>query len=292
MQLFDAFHYQFMQRAMLAGCCIAVLCSTLGVFLVLRRLSLIGDGLAHVTFGSVAVGLLLRTEPMYAAIPLVMLSSLGILRLVEKARVYGDAAIGIVSSLGIAGGITLVSLSGGFNVDLFSFLFGSILSVSGAEVITSVVLSAVVILMVILFYDELVSITFDEECARASGIRTRRINAILVLLTALTVVLAMKVVGIMLVSAMLILPASAALQVGRSFRMSMVIAAAISVFSVVFGIWISFMADLPAGGTIVLTNFVIFVLILGYRARTPSRARLLEPSPDAEPKLSNGGVLP
>ena len=292
MQLFGAFHYEFMQRAVVAGCFIAVLCSTLGVFLVLRRLSLIGDGLAHVTFGSVAVGLLLRTEPTYTAIPLVMLSSLGILRLVEKARVYGDAAIGIVSSLGVAGGITLVSLSGGFNVDLFSFLFGSILSVSGAEVITSVVLSVAVILMVFLFYDELVSITFDEECARVSGIKTQRINTILVLLTALTVVLAMKVVGVMLVSAMLILPASAALQVAKSFRMGMVVAAMISVFSVVFGIWISFLADLPAGGTIVLTNFTIFMLILGYRAKVPSKAKLLEPSQGVESKLLDGRELP
>jgi len=273
MHIFDAFHYQFIQRAFVAGCFIAVLCSTLGVFLVLRRLSLIGDGLAHVTFGSIAVGLMLRMEPMYTAIPLVMLSSLGILRLMEKARVYGDTAIGIISSLGIAAGIILVSLSGGFNVDLFSYLFGSILSVSNAEVITSVVLSIAVILTVFLFYHELVSITFDEECAKISGIKTRRLNAILILLTSLTVVLAMKVVGIMLVSAMLILPATAALQVAKSFKMSIVIAAAIAVFSVISGIWISFAADLPTGGTIIILNFIILMLILGYRAKKPLKAK-------------------
>jgi zinc transport system permease protein len=267
MHLFDVFHYQFIQRALLAGCFIGVLCSTLGVFLVLRRLSLIGDGLAHVTFGSIAVGLLLRLEPMYAAIPLVMLSSLGILKLIEKARVYGDTAIGIVSSLGVATGIILVSISGGFNVDLFSYLFGSILSISKAEVVISVVLSLAVILMVLLFYNELVSLTFDEDCAKISGIKTGRLNAILILLTALTVVLAMKVVGIMLVSAMLILPASAALQVAKSFKMSLLLAAAIAVFSVVSGIWISFVADLPTGGVIILTNFIVFLGALGWRAR-------------------------
>jgi zinc transport system permease protein len=267
MHLFDVFHYQFIQRALLAGCFIGVLCSTLGVFLVLRRLSLIGDGLAHVTFGSIAVGLLLRLEPMYAAIPLVMLSSLGILKLVEKARVYGDTAIGIVSSLGVATGIILVSVSGGFNVDLFSYLFGSILSISKAEVVISVVLAIAVILMVLLFYNELVSIAFDEDCAKISGIKTGRLNAILILLTALTVVLAMKVVGIMLVSAMLILPASAALQVAKSFKMSLLMAAAIAVFSVVSGIWISFMADLPTGGVIILMDFILFLGALGWRAR-------------------------
>jgi len=262
--MFELFHYYFIQKALIAGCFIGVLCSTLGVFLVLKRLSLIGDGLAHVTFGSVAVGLLLRTQPMYAAVPLVMLSSLGILRLIERARLYGDTAIGIVSSLGIAAGVILVSISGGYNVDLFSYLFGSILSISNTEVITSIVLSVIVMLMVLLFYNELVSITFDEEMAKVSGIKTRRINDILVVLTALTVVLAMKVVGIMLVSALLILPASAALQTARSFKATIIIAGTIAVFSVISGIWISFVANLPSGGTIVIINFLIFMLMFGY----------------------------
>ena len=263
--MFELFHYHFIQKAMVAGCFIAILCSTLGVFLVLKRLSLIGDGLAHVTFGSVAIGLLLRSQPMYAAIPLVMLSSLGILRLTERARIYGDTAIGIVSSLGIASGVILVSISGGYNVDLFSYLFGSILSISNAEVITSIVLSIIVILIVLLFYNELVSITFDEESARVSGIKTRRINEILVLLTALTVVLAMKIVGIMLVSALLILPSATALQTAKSFKATMIIAGVVAVFSVISGIWISFIANLPTGGTVVIINFIIFMLMLGYK---------------------------
>lgn len=278
MHLFDVFQYQFIQRALLAGCFIGILCSTLGVFLVLRRLSLIGDGLAHVTFGSVAVGLLLRLEPMYAAVPLVLLSSLGILRLVEKARVYGDTAIGIVSSLGVATGIVLVSLSGGFNVDLFSYLFGSILSISRAEVITAVILSLLVILIVSLFYHDLVAIAFDEDCAKISGIRTRRLNTILILLTALTVVLAMKVVGIMLVSALLILPASAALQVAGGFRRSLLLAAAFAVFSVVSGIWISFLANVPTGGMIILVNFAIFLGALAWSARSGVARRAFQES--------------
>jgi zinc transport system permease protein len=262
--MFELFQYHFIQKAIVAGCFIGVLCSTLGVFLVLKRLSLIGDGLAHVTFGSVAVGLLLRSQPMYAAVPLVMLSSLGILRLIERARLYGDTAIGIVSSLGIATGIILVSISGGYNVDLFSYLFGSILSISNTEVITSIVLSVIVMLMVLLFYNELASTTFDEEMAKVSGIKTRRINEILVVLTALTVVLAMKVVGIMLVSALLILPASAALQTAKSFKATIIVAGIIAVFSVISGIWISFAANLPSGGTIVIINFSIFMLMFGY----------------------------
>ena len=274
--MFELFQYHFIQKALVAGCFIAVLCSTLGVFLVLKRLSLIGDGLAHVTFGSVAVGLLLHSQPIYTAVPLVALSSLGILKLTERARLYGDTAIGIVSSLGIASGVILVSISGGYNVDLFSYLFGSILSISNTEVITSIVLSVIVMLMVLLFYNELASITFDEEMAKMSGIKTRRINEILVVLTAMTVVLAMKVVGIMLVSALLILPASAALQTAKSFKATIITAGAIAVFSVISGIWISFAANLPSGGTIIIINFIIFMLMFGY-SKNVLRAKPEEP---------------
>ncbi len=253
-------HHGFIQRALIAGSFIAILCSTLGTFLVLRRLSLIGDGLAHVTFGSVALGLFLRVYPLYAAIPVVLLSSLGILKLTERARLYGDAAIGIMSSMGIALGILLASVAGGFNIDLFSYLFGNILAISNAEVIASIVLSFALLAVVFLFYHELLAVTFDEESARTSGVRTRTINTILVLLTALTVVLAMRVVGILLISALLILPAVTALQMSRSFAATMVWAAAMGTLSVILGIFLSFAADIPAGATIVILNFIFFVL--------------------------------
>jgi zinc transport system permease protein len=259
MDALDLLGHGFIQRALIAGSCIAVLCSTLGVFLVLRRLSLMGDGLAHVTFGSVALGLFLKSYPLYVAIPIVMLSSLGILKLTEKARLYGDAAIGIVSSLGIAGGILLASMAGGFNVDLFSYLFGNILSISRAEVIVSAVLSLTLLVVILLFYQELLSITFDEEAAKASGVKTNRINSILVLMTALTVVLATKMVGVMLVSALLILPSVTALQMARGFRATMILSSSAGLLSVVLGVFISFKADLPTGAVIVLINFLFFV---------------------------------
>ena len=260
MEILEFFHHGFVQRALLAGCFIAALCSTLGTFLVLRRLSLIGDGLAHVTFGGVAAGLLFQTYPFYIAIPIVMASALGILKLIDKARLYGDAAIGIVSSLGIAGGVLIASMAGGFNVDLFSYLFGNILAISSAEVWTSVIACLCLIIAITLFYHELVAISFDEESARASGIKTAQINRILVLLTALTVVLAMKVVGIMLVSSLLILPSVTALQFSRGFKATIVISCLTGMVSVVAGIIISFMLDLPSGATIVLLNFLVFIV--------------------------------
>lgn len=265
MELTEFLKYGFIQRALIAGSFIGLLCSILGVFLVLRRFSLIGDGLAHATFGSVALAMLLKMSPLFISIPLVMICSLGILKLTERARLYGDAAIGVVSSLGIAGGVMLASIAGGFNVDLFSYLFGSILSISTAEVIISIVLSVVVILIIFFYYHELLSITFDEDSAKASGINTKLINTVFVLLTAVTVVLSMKVVGIMLISALLIFPAVTALQFAKSFRAMMITASLSAVTSVVTGIIVSLYLDLPTGATIVIINFIFFISGLAYK---------------------------
>lgn len=268
MTLVEIFSYTFMQRALISGLLVGILCAVLGVFLVLRRLSLIGDGLAHVTFGSVALALALKAQPVYvtlAALPLVLLSSLGILKLTEKARIHGDAAIGIVSAAGIAGGIIIAGATGGFNVDLFSYLFGNILAISSSETIMAGVLFCVVICVVIINYNRLFAITFDEELARSSGIKVERINALLALLTALTVVLAMKLVGILLVSALLIIPPVTALQVAKSFRLTIILASLFSVFSVFSGILLSFSLNLPSGGVIVLLNIALLMLALAWR---------------------------
>jgi len=276
MTLMDIFSYSFMQRALVSGILVGILCAVLGVFLVLRRLSLIGDGLAHVTFGSVALALALKAQPTYvtlAALPVVLLSSLGILKLTEKARIYGDAAIGIVSAAGIAGGIIIAGASGGFNVELFSYLFGNILAISSSETILAGVLFCVVIAVVTINYNRLFAITFDEELARSSGIKVERINALLALLTALTVVLAMKLVGILLVSALLIIPPVTALQVARSFRLTIILAALFAVFSVTAGILLSFSLNLPSGGIIVLLNIVLLMLSLGWRKFFVSQQR-------------------
>src|SRR4030043_2273513 len=194
-----------------------------------------------------------------------MLGGRGIMKLMQKDRLYGDAAIGIVSSLGIAGGVLIASISGGFNVDLFSFLFGNILAISKAEVVTSIVLSIVVLLVITLFYNEYFSTTFDEEFARVSGINVQKINTLLVLLTGITVVLTMKVVGIMLTSALLILPAVTALQIAKSFKHAMVISSIIAIASVSIGIYFSLMLNLPTGATIVMINLLAFITSFLFR---------------------------
>ena len=259
MEIFEYLKYGFVQRALIAGSFIALLCSLLGLLLVLRRLSLIGDGLAHVTFGSVALGLVFKASPLYVSLPVVMLSALGILKLTEKARIYGDAAIGVVSSFGIAAGVILASRAGGFNVDLFSYLFGNILAISNAELMLSVALSVIVLLLILVYYHDIFSITFDEELAKVSGISTGKINAVIVLLAAVTVVLSMNVVGILLISALLILPGVTALQLAKGFSNAMVLAGLTGVTSVITGIFVSLVMNLPTGATIVMVNLLFFI---------------------------------
>jgi zinc transport system permease protein len=274
MELSDILNYAFVQRAFIAGILISAIASILGVFLVLRRFSLIGDGLAHITFGSVAVVMLIGISPTYitlAALPLVMISSLAILKLTRSRRIQGDAAIGIVSSIGIATGIILVSLSTGYNIDLFSYLFGNILTVTQAELLLSFIVFLVVIATVIIFYDDLLAVTFDEELARTMGVKTKRINIILFLLTAIAAVLAMKVAGIMLVSAMLILPPLTALQLSFSFKMTIFSSVLFSVLSVICGLLLAFLMNLPAGGTIVLLNIGFLLFVFGAKKILPSQ---------------------
>ncbi|HIJ81985.1 MAG TPA: metal ABC transporter permease [Desulfuromonadales bacterium] len=261
MNLIEILSYGFIQRAMLAGTLIALLCSVLGVFLVLRRLSLIGDGLAHVTFGSTAIALALKlysAMSLLVSIPIVLLASLGILKLTEKGRLSGDAAIGLVSAFGISAGVILASVGGGYNVDLLSYLFGNILSITVEEVVIAALLCVGVMTLLMLYYHELFSIAFSNELATVSGIQTSRINAVLVLLTALSVILAMKLVGIMLISSMLIVPAASALQLARGFRMCIALAALQGCISVIGGILVSIMLNLPASATIVMVNLLLF----------------------------------
>jgi zinc transport system permease protein len=268
MDFLEMLSFGFIQRALLAGILIGLLCSVLGVFLVLRRFSLIGDGLAHFTFGSVALALLLGVAPEHvtlAALPLVLVAAVGILWLSENTRIAGDAAIGIVSALGIAGGVILASLAGGFNVDLLSYLFGNILAIGNAELILAATLCASVLLVVVLCYRDLFAVTFDEEFARTTGVNTRTVNILLALLAALTVVLAMKLVGIMLISALLILPPAAALQVARSFLGALLCSAILGTLAVGSGILASIALNLPTGGTIIVTCFGVFIAAAALR---------------------------
>ena len=247
-----------MQRAIAAGLLIAVACSVLGVFLVLRRDAMLGHGLAHVTFGGVALGLLLSVSPLWTALIVAVLAAVLLLKLRESVGLHGDTAIGIVSSVGFALGILIASVSGRFSVELFSYLFGNILAIGRGEVWTSAILAGAVVLTVIFNYHDLVSITFDRELARTSGISVHRLDLILAVLSAVTVVLAMKVVGLLLVAALIVMPAATALQMAGNFRLAILWSGAAGVLSVLGGLAVSVTLDLPASGTIVMVQAVLF----------------------------------
>jgi zinc transport system permease protein len=259
------FLYGFLQRAFLAGIFIAIACALLGVFLILRKDAMIGHGLAHVTFAGVALGLFLNVMPLAAALVIAVAASLLIMKLKVKAGLHGDTAIAIFSSVGFALGIILATLSHSFNVDLFSYLFGEILAIEKSEVLFSIVLAFVVVVLVVLNYHKFMYMTFDRESAKASGIRVDRLDGLLTVLTAVTVVLGMKVVGILLVSALVVIPAAAGLQIASSFKQAIIISAFVSVTSVVLGLILAFLLDLPASGSIVLVSFFVFGVLFVFR---------------------------
>lgn len=251
--------YIFIQRALWAGFFISIACAVLGVFLVLRRDAMLGHGLAHVTFGGVALGLFLYITPIFVALAVALLSALGMSKLKVKAGLYGDTAIGIISSLGMALGIIMVSSAGSYNVDLFGYLFGNILAIEKEEVWLAFILALGVVTMVALFYQEFLFFTFDAESARAAGIQVSRLESSMAVLAAITVVLGMKVVGILLVSALLIIPAAAALQVAKSFHQAMLISVIVALCSVIGGLVIAFFLDWPVSGTIVSLSAILFI---------------------------------
>ncbi|UCE40033.1 MAG: metal ABC transporter permease [Candidatus Aminicenantes bacterium] len=262
------FLYGFLQRAFLAGIFVAIACALLGIFLILRRDAMIGHGLAHVTFAGVALGLFLNVMPLVVALFVAVAASLVIMKLKVKAGLHGDTAIAIFSSVGFALGILLVTLSQSFNVDLFSYLFGEILAIEAAEVLFSIVLAFVVVLLIVANYHKFMYMTFDRESAKASGVKVERLDSLLTVLTAVTVVLGMKVVGILLVSALMVIPAAAGLQVASSFKQAIIYSICISVISVVFGLVFAFLLDLPASGSIVILSFLAFgILFVFGRAR-------------------------
>ncbi len=254
------FNYGFLQRAMLAGIFVAIACALLGVFLILRRDAMIGHGLAHVAFAGVALGLFLKVMPLIAALVVAVFTALGIMKLKRLAGLYGDTAIAIFSSVGFALGLLLVTLAHSFNVDLFSYLFGEILAIETTEVWLSIVLAAVVVFIVILNYQKFMYMTFDRESARVSGIRVDRLDILLTTLTAITVVLGMKIVGLLLVAALVVIPAAAGLQLASSFKQAIAVSSLVALFSVVIGLLLAFQFDLPASAAIVVLSFLIFGL--------------------------------
>lgn len=259
-QLILLWTYGYGQRALLAGVAIAICSALLGLFLLLRREAMVGHGLGHVIFGALALAFFLRLSPLPVAIGIAVLASGAMLRLKTKAGLHGDTAIAIFSSVGMAAGVLLVTLVNRFGVDLLSYLFGDILAVDRGEIILSILLSLTVIFFIGYFYHHLVFFTFSPETAKASGLKTEKLEAGLTLLTAITIVLGMKIIGLLLMTSLLVIPAAASLQTARSFLAACLLAPGIAILSVIIGLSLAFAADLPAGATIVLCSFGFFIV--------------------------------
>ncbi len=260
LDMLSMFDYAFFQRAFIGGICAATLCSILGVFIVLRRAALIGEGVAHLSFGGIALGLFLSIYPLDTALLLSLLGILAIAYMQRKKIVYSEMAIGIMISFGLGLGAVLASLAGGFNVDLFSYLFGSVLTISSNDLLLIIALSIGVLGFVLLFFNELMHMTFDEQGARLSGVPVLIFDLAFNIVLAFTVVVSIKIVGSLLVSALLIIPASSAMQLSRSFRSTVMISIVFGMIAVVLGLISSYIYDIATGGAIVLISIGMFLL--------------------------------
>lgn len=252
--------YGFMHRAFAAGAITALICPAIGVFLVPRRLSLIADALSHVALAGVALGLLIGVAPLVGALAVAVAGAVGMERLRARGALQGDAALAVFLSGGFATAVVLISLARGFNADLFAILFGSILTVSPADVWLILALGAVVGATVGTFYRQLLAITLNEDLARTSGVPVTGLNLLLTVLTALTTVVAMRMVGVLLVSAMIVLPTLTGFRLGRSFREAMTVAMLAALGSMTAGLIGAYYLQLAAGGAVALTALAVFAL--------------------------------
>ena len=254
----EFFEYGFMQRAFAVGIVTALICPAIGVFLIPRRLSLIADTLAHVALAGVALGLLLGLSPVLGALVITVGGAIGIERLRASGSLQGDASLAVFLSGGFAVAVVLISVARGFNADLFAILFGSILTVSPVDVAVVVALGVTVATALGLFSRQLLAITLNEDLARTSGIPVAALNLMLTVLTALTTVVSMRMVGVLLVSAMIVIPTLTGFAVARSFRQATAVAIAAALVSVTVGLIAAYYLRLAAGGSVVLTALVIF----------------------------------
>ena len=254
------FSYSFIMRAVIVGILVSLCSSVLGVSLVLKRYSMIGDGLSHVSFGALAIAAALNSSPLMVSVPIVVLAAFFLLKISQNSFLGGDAVIAIFSSSALAVGIVVTSMTSGINADICNYMFGSILAMSESDVYISVVLSIVVLILYFLFYNRIFAITFDENFSRATGSRVDFYNMAVAVLTAITIVLGMRIMGALLISSLIIFPALSAMRICRFFKGVILCSGIISVLCFFTGIVISYALEVPVGASVVLVNLAVFML--------------------------------
>ena len=251
--------YKFLVRAATVGLMVSLCAALLGVSLVLKRYSMIGDGLSHVGFGALAAAVAMGTSPLDLSIPVVIVAAVLLMRLTDGSGIKGDAAIGLISTSSLAAGVTAISLSSGINTDVCNYMFGSILAMSKGDVRLSVATSAAVLLLFLLCYNRIFAVTFDENFARATGVNAGLYNMVIAALTGVTIAVGMRLMGALLISGLIIFPAVTSMRLFKSFRGVVLSSAAVSLSSYLAGLVLSYAAGLPAGASIVLVNLVFFL---------------------------------
>jgi len=256
--MIEILQYEFMQRALISGIAISISCSLIGLFLILKRFSLFGDAMSHVAFGGIALGLFLKSNPIWVSLIVSIIGALAIIKLNSSKRIYSDSSISVLLSLGLAMGLVLISLSGGFSIDITSYLFGSILLVNIEETWSTVVLSVIVIAFVILYYKKLIYLVFNEEQALVNGINTVVLNILFITLATIAIVMSIRLIGVLMVSSLLIIPNVSSLLLGYGFKKTILFSICFSLISVILGIILAFEWNITPSGMIVITSAGIF----------------------------------
>lgn len=265
--MFEIFQYSFMVRAFIAGLAISIIAPLIGTFLVARRYSLIADTLGHISLAGIAIGLLVGINPIFSALALAVVIALVIDSLRSSKRISGEAALAMFLNGGLALAVVLIGFTRGFNIDIMSYLFGSITTVRAIDLWLILPLGCLVATVIGLFYKEFFYVTFNEESAQVSGVHVRTFNALLMILTAVTVALSLRIVGALLIGALMVIPVITAMQIARSFKQGIFLAIGISAFSVLIGLFIAYYFNLAAGGTIVLTSLAMFGIVAFFAKR-------------------------
>ncbi len=265
-KLLDMFNYGFMVRAIIVGSLVSLCASLLGVTMVLKRFSMIGDGLSHVGFAALAAAAAAGVAPIKFAIPICIVAAFLILRISNNSKIKGDQIIAIVCSGALAIGVMIVSMSKGMNTDVNNYMFGSILALSRDDTILCIVLSAVVLVTFAVFFNKIFAVTFDENFSRATGVKSGFYNGILAVLTALTVVVGMKMMGALLISSLIIFPCLSSMRICKKYKKVVLLSAIISIVCFMAGITVSFLKSTPAGASVVCANIIVFAVFSGISA--------------------------
>ena len=256
--MIEILQYEFMQRALISGIAISISCSLIGLFLILKRFSLFGDAMSHVAFGGIALGLFLKSNPIWVSLIVSIIGALAIIKLNSSKRIYSDSSISVLLSLGLAMGLVLISLSGGFSIDITSYLFGSILLVNIEETLSTILLSVIVIAFVILYYKKLIYLVFNEEQALVNGINTVVLNILFITLATIAIVMSIRLIGVLMVSSLLIIPNVSSLLLGYGFKKTILFSICFSLTSVILGIILAYEWNITPSGMIVITSAGIF----------------------------------